>query len=49
VSWVATASSIVESSARWAVPLTTSVASITARTASTMRSGRAEPRSRVRQ
>ena len=50
VSWVATASSSnVESSARRVLSLSTLVASITERTASKIRSGRAELRSRVRQ
>ena len=50
VSWVATASSkMVESSTRRPRPLSTPVASTTWRTASKIRRGRAEARSRARQ
>lgn len=49
VSWVATASSSsVESKARRDLPLSTPVASTAARTASKIRSGRSEARSRAR-
>jgi hypothetical protein len=50
VSWVATASSrTVESSARRVLPVSTPVSATTVRTASKIRSGRAEAASRRRQ